>query len=230
MNARIVAAALLLACSSPGLAHEAERPHRGPADNYVYELAAPGSYELPPIKHAADGKVRDETGAPRRLAEITRGKITMMSFVYTQCVDLCPLATMRMALFQDLVAEQPDLARDVRLVTMSFDPVRDTPERMAEQAALWRADAGPEWLFVTSPDEASLKPVLAAYDQRVVAVPGPDGAEASLTHVLRVFLIDADGVIRNIYSADFLDPRLMFNDVLTLRGAGGTVTVTAPSE
>jgi protein SCO1 len=218
MKALIPAAAMLVACTAAGLAHDAGTPHRGPADHYVYSLAPPGSYQLPPIKRAADGEVRDETGKPRRLADLTRGKITVMSFVFTQCADLCPLATLRMAELQDLVADRPGLAGNVRLVTMSFDPVYDTPERMAEQASLWRSAAGPEWHFVTASDEAALQPVLEAYDQAVVAVPGEDGAVASLSHVLRVFLIDPDGVIRNIYSADFLDPRLVLNDVLTVRG------------
>jgi protein SCO1 len=228
MKAPILAAALVLACSTAGLAHDAHdahdagTPHRGPADQYVYALAAPGTYQLPAIKRAGDGEVRDETGKPRRLADLTRGKITVLSFVFTQCADLCPLATLRMAEFQDLVAAQAGLADEVRLVTMSFDPVRDTPDRMAEQAALWRSAAGPEWHFVTAPDQGSLKPVLEAYDQAVIAVPGEDDAQASLSHVLRVFLIDSDGIIRNIYSADFLDPRLVLNDALTIRGHGNS--------
>jgi protein SCO1 len=221
MKAPILAAAMVLACSTAGLAHDAHdagTPHRGPADHYVYSLAAPGTYQLPAIKRAGDGEVRDETGKPRRLADLTRGKITVLSFVFTQCADLCPLATMRMAEFQDLVAAQAGLAGEVRLVTMSFDPVRDTPERMAEQAALWRSDAGPDWHFVTAPDQVALQPVLEAYDQAVIALPGEDDAQASLSHVLRVYLIDSHGIIRNIYSADFLDPRLVLNDVLTVRG------------
>jgi protein SCO1 len=221
MKAPILAAAMALACSTAGLAHDAhdaKTPHRGPADHYVYSLAAPGTYQLPAIKRAGDGVVRDETGKPRRLADLTRGKITVLSFVFTQCADLCPLATLRMAEFQDLVTDRPSLIGEVRLVTMSFDPVRDTPDRMAEQAALWRSDAGPEWHFVTAADEASLTPVLEAYDQAVVAIPGEDGEPTSLSHVLRVFLIDPAGTIRNIYSADFLDARLVLNDVLTVRG------------
>jgi protein SCO1 len=219
MKVPILAAAVVLACSTAGLAHDAHdvgTRHSGPADQYVYALAAPGTYQLPAIKRASDGEVRDESGKPRRLADITRGKITVLSFVFTQCADLCPLATLRMAEFQDLVGAQAGLVGEVRLVTMSFDPARDTPERMAEQAALWRGDAGLEWHFVTAADEDSLKPVLEAYDQAVVAISGEDGELASLSHVLRVFLIDADGVIRNIYSADFLDPRLVLNDVLTV--------------
>lgn len=219
----ILATAILVSCAAAGFAHEG-KPHQGPADRYVFPLAAPGTYELPPIKPAADGAVVDETGRPRRLTELTRGKVTLLSFVYTQCADVCPLATMRMAEFQELIAHLPQLSRAVRLVTMSFDPVNDTPQRMAEQAELWRRDGGAEWLFVTAPDEAALAPVLKAYDQAVTPAASPAGDPEALSHVLRVFLIDSDGMIRNIYSADFLDARLVLNDVLTLMG-----TATAPS-
>jgi protein SCO1 len=229
MRLRVALSAIMLfACSVSGNAHEAGQPHSGPADQYVYALPAPGSYELPGIKLAADGGVLDEKGRPRRLDELTRDKITVMAFVYTQCSDLCALATLRMSELQQLAAKQPDLSRAVRLVTMSFDPLRDTPLRMAEQAELWRDETGPEWQFVTAPDEAGLAPVLKAYDQAVVPITGAEGARSSLSHVLRVFLIDPNGVIRNIYSADFLDPRLVLNDIITVRLSGPVKARSSP--
>ncbi len=199
-------------------AHEDEITIRGPADAYVYELAAPGTYDLPAIKPAADGVLLDTDGDRRQLADLLRGRLTVMSFIYTRCTDICPLATVRLADLRDLVARDDDLARRVQLISVSFDPAYDTPAVMAEYARNWRSEGAtaPPWLFLTPPDAKTLAPLLAAYDQPVAEKPAEDASGGPLSHLLRVFLIDAEGRIRNIYSADFLDPRLVMNDILTL--------------
>lgn len=215
------AAALALAWGAH--AHDAERHTRatrqveGPADGWVYPLAAPGTYGLPPIKTAADATLLDEAARPVSLAELYDGRITVLAFIYTRCGDICPLAAARMADLQSLASAESDLAGALRLVSLSFDPEHDTPERMAAYAAAFRApEAAPEWLFLTAPDAAEIAPVLAAYDQPVSRKADPDDGLGPFSHLLRVFLVDPDGAIRNIYSADFLDPRLVVNDVRTL--------------
>ena len=63
--------------------------------DYAYDAPAPGTYTLPVIKPAADGTLLDSTGKPVRLAELTHGRITVMSFIYTRCAaaKACPYAT-----------------------------------------------------------------------------------------------------------------------------------------
>ena len=53
--------------------------------DYNYAAPEPGTYTLPVIKTAADGALVDAEGNPVRLAELTRGRITVMSFIYTRC-------------------------------------------------------------------------------------------------------------------------------------------------
>src|SRR5262245_11718257 len=62
---------------------------------YDYEPPAPGSYTLPVVKTAAGGEVLDAQGQPLQLRELTRGRITVMSFIYTRCAaaKACPYAT-----------------------------------------------------------------------------------------------------------------------------------------
>jgi cytochrome oxidase Cu insertion factor (SCO1/SenC/PrrC family) len=122
-----------------------------------------------------------------------------------------------MAMLQDLATEQPDLSSRLRLVSISFDPEHDTPAIMAEYAVHWRSSAStaPEWRFVTAKDRASLEPVLKAYNQSVGFDTQP-GTAGPLNHILRVFLIDGSGMIRNIYSLEFLDPQLVLNDIRSL--------------
>jgi protein SCO1/2 len=215
------ALALSLALVAPGaVAHEGHKPLPGSGAGaaYAFPLPKPGSYGLPPIKPAAGGPVLDETGRRHDLATLLRGRTTVLAFIYTRCGDVCPAATLDMSRLQDLAAGERAVAGRLQLVTMSFDAEHDTPAVMAEHAAHWRSKerAAPEWLFLTAPDREALAPVLAAYNQAV----GPKADAASPTgplhHIFRAFLVDRDGVIRNIYSLDFFDPKLVLNDVRSL--------------
>jgi protein SCO1 len=217
----MAAAALLAAVAAQ--AHEAHGHEggghavAGPADAYAFPLPEPGSYALPPIRAAGGGAVLLEDGRAADLETLLAGRITVFSFIYTRCPDLCPLTTLRLADLHALAAADDGMAGRLQLVSMSFDPGHDTPAVMADYAASWRGEAaGPPWHFVTAPDAAALAPVLAAYDQAVAPLPAEDAPEPGLAHVLRVYLIDEDGMVRNVYGLDFLDPRLVLNDVRTL--------------
>ena len=161
--------------------------------------------------------VLDERGKPHELKDLLRGHLTILAFIYTRCGDLCPLATMRMAQLKDQA--QHSAVKDLRLITMSFDPEYDTPERMAAFAEPWReAEALPDnsWLFLTTPSRQAVEPLLSAYGQPLAPNGDQRDGSGSISHLMRVFLIDDQGIIRNIYSPDFLDPRLLLNDLLTL--------------
>ena len=202
-----------------GAAHEGHKPHRGAgaAASYAFPIPEPGSYSLPVIKPAGGGPVLDDSGHRHDLAELLRGRITVLAFIYTRCGDVCPTATLEMSRLQDLVVKDAGISRRVRLVTMSFDPEHDTPQVMRDFAEQWRspAQSAPTWLFLTASDRETLAPVLTAYNQPVdrkpdAAVGGP------LHHIFRAFLIDEGAQIRNIYSFDFFDPQLVLNDVRSL--------------
>jgi protein SCO1 len=189
------------------------------ANGGVYAFVPePGTYRLPPIKKAGGGPVLDEQGAMHDLADMLNGQITVMAFIYTRCADACPTASLQMSLLQDLAARDRLLTRRMRLVSMSFDPDHDTPEVMAEHALQWRSanPHAPEWLFLTSPSRQSLGPILAAYNQTVGVMPEGPSSTSPLTHIFRAFLVDREGRIRNVYSLDFLDPKLVLTDVRTL--------------
>ena len=114
--------------------------------------------------------------------------------------------------------EDRELRDNLQLVTISFDPEHDTPEVMAMHAAALdnSRDPGADWRFLTTSGPESLRPILAAYDQPVARKPDPDDAYGPLAHQLRVYLSDRGARVRNIYSLDFLDPRLVATDVRTL--------------
>lgn len=187
--------------------------------DHDYDPPAPGSYALPAIKPAADGEVLDRRGQRLRLREVTHGRVTVMSFIYTRCAaaKACPYATGVLRELHQLSSEEPALAKGMRLVSMSFDPEVDTPDRMADYATLARKyPSAAEWHFLTTRSRLELQPILDAYGQAVDKKRNPLDPTGPLNHTLRVFLIDRDGRIRNIYSSDTLDPRLVLADVRTL--------------
>ena len=194
--------------------------------DYDYEPPAPGSYSLPVVKAAGDGALLDTGGKSINLRELTHGRVTVLSFIYTRCAapKACPYATNVLAGIQLASAKDKALAKKMRLVSVSFDPEHDTPQHLAEYAN-WVSEtkSGCEWHFVTAKSQAQLEPILAAYDQAVDKRPNESDPQGPLYHTLRVFLIDREARIRNIYSSGTLDPRLVLADVKTLLMENGRV-------
>ena len=187
--------------------------------DYDYDPPAPGSYTLPVIKPAADGALLDSDGKPINLRDLTHGRITVLSFIYTRCAaaKACPYATGVLNQLHLLSVDDKTLAKNMRLVSMSFDPDYDTPQRLAAYSENVREKkSGCEWRFATAKSRAELESILGAYGQAVDKRPNAADPQGPLYHILRVFLIDREGRIRNIYSSGTLDPRLVLADVKTL--------------
>ena len=170
-----------------------------------FAAPTPGSYELPPILAVGEHQLLDEQGRETLLLGLAPGEAALVSFIFLSCPDACPVATAVLAQLDAQLAERPALARRVQLVTVSFDPAHDPPIRMA---AL-RASLAPRgrWRFATAASEAAIVPVLADF-----------GQDATPSHVLKIFLVDDAGRVRNIYSTGFLDVRLLLADLETLLG------------
>ncbi len=187
--------------------------------DYDYDPPVPGSYSLPVVKAAADGAIFDSNGKPLNLRDLTQGRITILSFIYTRCAAMkaCPYAAGVLNQLHLLSVDDPTLAKSMRLVSMSFDPDYDTPQRLAAYSEKFLEEkAGCEWRFATAKSPAELESILAAYGQAVDKRSDPNDPQGPLYHILRVFLIDREGRIRNIYSSGTLDPRLVVADVKTL--------------
>jgi cytochrome oxidase Cu insertion factor (SCO1/SenC/PrrC family) len=113
------------------------------------------------------------------------------------------------------VAADPLLRQHVRLVTLSFDPERDTPARLASARSLHEPRT--DWAWATAPDDERLGPLLADFGQPVARLRFDDGRWTGLfRHVLKVFLVDRRHRVRNVYSTGFLHPELILNDVRTV--------------
>jgi cytochrome c peroxidase len=178
---------------------------------------AVGSYELPAVKRVAGFVLKDSTGRAVDTGLVTSGKAAVVSFIYTACPERlgCPLASLAL---QDLQARLKDegLYHDVVLLSISFDPARDSPAQLAKYARVYGADPA-FWRFMTAPSTRVLDGMLESYGQDRAPVYDPRGRfTGRYSHVLKVFLLDRDGYIRNIYSAGFLVPDLVVNDIKTI--------------
>jgi len=177
-----------------------------------------GSYRLPALGKAANGDLLDSAGAATTLHALYEDKTIVLSFVYTACTDIngCPLASFVLGLVQRRLGSDENLKASVRLITVSFDPLNDSPQVMADYARNFRrGDA--DWKFLTAESEESLQPILDDYDQSVIRDRKPDGQlVGTMSHILRVFLIDPERNIRNIYSPSFLHPDVLLADIQTV--------------
>ena len=207
---RLLLAALAL---MPAVAW-ASGDHAVPDTGARFEPPAVGTYDLPVIGRVSDATLVGSDGAPAPMLGLAPTDLALVSFVYLSCGEACPLATATLHQLDREIAADEELAGRVQLVTISFDPERDTPERMAALAESLSPEG--RWRFVTAASPAAIAPVLADYGQDAVWIPSGDTAPDRLRHVLKLFLIDASGAVRNIYSTGFLDRRLILNDLRTL--------------
>ncbi len=174
--------------------------------DHDYDAPAPGSYSLPVVKVAPDGALLDSNGKSLSLRDLTHGRVTVLSFIYT-----------RLSQLHRASEDDNALAKNLRLVSLSFDPEYDTPQRLAVYSeGVHEEKTGCEWRFATAKSRAELESILDAYGQAVDKRQNPADPQGPLYHILRVFLIDREGRIRNIYSSGTLDPRLVLADVKTL--------------
>jgi cytochrome oxidase Cu insertion factor (SCO1/SenC/PrrC family) len=186
-----------------------------------FQPPAPGSYRLYHILRAPDGPVLAADGKLQRLATFTTGKVTLFSFIYTYCSDPkgCPLAYETLHTLRESIRRDRALRDQVRFVSMSFDPRNDTPDTMRLYGdPEMRDQRGVRWDFLTTRSGAELAPLLDGFGQDVsVADEQPPGQRVPvLSHLLKVYLIDSAGSVREIYSTAYLHPAVLLGDIKTL--------------
>lgn len=131
-----------------------------------------------------DFELIDQTGARVSLGSL-KGKVVAVNFIYTRCPlpDYCPRMVANFRAIRDRFQDR--LARDLVLLTVTFDPKYDTPETLAKYAAGERA-GGPGWHFLTG-DAARIERVCAAFGIQY----WPE--EGLITHTLETAVIDREG-------------------------------------
>ena len=157
---------------------------------------------------------------PRVLSRYTTDAITLLSFFYSICTDPkgCPLAWDAFEQVRKAILAHPDDYGRVRLVFLSLDPERDTPSMLKNFAKAYGSGAAVvPWHFLTSYSYLFLNPVLRNMGEDISVDRNASGSEGRiLNHLLKVFLIDPEGWVREIYSNQTLDPATILSDIKTL--------------
>jgi cytochrome c peroxidase len=184
-----------------------------------FEPPTAGSYQLPPLGLAGDGTLLDSQGETTQLHALMGDKILVLSFIYSSCSEAngCPLATHVLDRIKTRLLASPGGGEAVRFISLSFDPVQDTPQVMRAYGSGFVSEDF-DWRFLTTSGESQLEPILQSYGQVVIRDPQTeDGQGSRISHILRVFLIDQNKQIRNVYSPSFLHADTIINDIQTLQ-------------
>ena len=165
--------------------------------------------DLPVYWEAPEFTLVDQLGDTVRTADL-RGTPWVANFVFTNCTSVCPLITQEMVRLRDSLAAEGRLGSEVRLVSFTVDPARDTPAVLRDYAADFGGSPPQQWMFLTgSPPEEVRSMVQEGFKLTAVAPPGHDhaGGNYQVMHSPRVLLMDAEGQVRGLYETT--EPKAM---------------------
>lgn len=191
----VLVAILLVGCSSPA------QPTATPAPEGVTIIEPP----LQPNSFT----LTDQNGKSVRLDDL-KGKLTLLTFGYTHCPDVCPVT---LANFKAIKGELNETAGQVNFVFVSVDGARDTPEVLGKYLALF----DPTFIGLTG-DEATLQKIVKDYgavfykDEKNTSSPN-----YTVTHTSSSFLVDRAGKLRRKYAYG-IKPEIVAADIRTLLG------------
>jgi protein SCO1 len=153
-----------------------------------------GTMYAEPYPLAPEIELTRDTGDIFRLSEM-RGNTVLLFFGYTSCPDVCPttMAELKQAL-EKLDGEE---AKQVRVLFVTVDPERDTPERVQEYVEHFNPD-----FIGLSGTESELADVWKDYGVFRETVKGTSAAGYLVNHTARVTLIDQNGNLRLSYAFD----------------------------
>ncbi len=198
-------AILALALGGVLLAHSdgaADRP-----DAFTIGPSGFAGSVLPASIPPQDVRLRDQDGRVARLSA-ARGKVAVLTFLYTTCEDTCPIAASQiLGALDDL----PGGGADVPTFAVSVDPANDTP-RLARKFLLGRRLTGRMRFLLGS--TADLAPVWRQY---AVQPQGVDPSGKAYEHTARVLLVDKRGRQRIGFPIDQLSPPALAHDIRRLQ-------------
>jgi protein SCO1/2 len=151
----------------------------------------------------------DEKGNTIRLSDF-HGKVLLLTFIYTHCPlsDYCPRMSRNFATIDKTLQQFPSMYEKTHLLSVSFDPKRDTPAVLRSYGGAYTGEYTNEtfdhWSFAV-PLESDMDPLFKFFD--VSSVPAPGG---TLTHTLSTVVIGADGKIAAWYTGnDWTVPQVL---------------------
>jgi len=157
-----------------------------------------------------DFSLTDQVGGPFRFQTL-RGKVVLVTFMYTTCADVCPLLTANMRAVQEKLA--PGERKAVYFLSISTDPEVDTPNVLKSYGERYKVDNS-NWSFLTG-DQKSLERVWKTFGVEVERE-----ARGLINHTTLTGLIDQKGIMRIAYYGAAPDPKRLLTDARSLLSQG----------
>jgi protein SCO1 len=154
-----------------------------------------------------DFTLTDQDGKVFRLAS-ARGKLLLVTFIFTTCPDVCPLLTAKFATIQRALQEKK--TNDVILLSITTDPERDSAAALKDYADRFKADTR-NWSFLTG-SRQELAKVWKAFGVNVTKTDSGDVQHTGLTT-----LIDRQSIRRVDYYGDKWPDKEVLKDIQWLR-------------
>jgi protein SCO1/2 len=157
-----------------------------------------------------------------------RGKSLLVSFIFTNCTDICPMVTAQMSHLEDHLRQTEQLNNDLLLLSLTVDPERDTPDVLKTYAASYGADLA-HWRFLTGEPDAMRRVVVDGFMtgmERMEHHPGHDHTHAKgeadvpgydVSHSGRIALVDPSGQIRAYYDSQTVTKEQVAADLRQIR-------------
>lgn len=163
--------------------------------------------EYSPPQPAPPLNLTTQHNEPFSLAD-QAGKVTLVYFGYTTCPDYCPTTMSDFTVVKELLGDDADR---VQFVLVTFEPERDTADRLRQYLSFFDEDFLGLW-----GDQAQTDDVLQDYGVTVIRVDQPESAtEYLLDHSTRTYVIDPDGQLRLSFAYG-LPPESMATDIRAL--------------
>ena len=176
----------------------AEEPAAAPVEEQITagqlrSGEATGFLHRPVDRAAAPFALTDQNGASVSLQDL-RGKWVLVDWIYTNCMTVCPAMTAELKIVQNALEDR--VGDQIQIVSISFDPERDTVEAMREHAEKAKANI-PGWSWLTGTQEQT-DAVAEAYGVSFGASMPMDGV-AMFDHTALLVVIDDEGRERHRY-------------------------------
>lgn len=148
--------------------------------------------KLPVIRPVADFSLENVDGKTVTL-EDTNGKVRLFYFYFATCPDVCPITTFRLSQVQDILKEKDLFGKDASIVSITFDPERDTLENVKAFGDKFKADYS-GWYFLRGDQQKTID--LAMDSFKILINQDEDG---NFVHMDLIGLVDREGRLREIY-------------------------------
>ena len=180
--------------------------------SYAYQF-----YGIPYLQQVNDFSLINQDGKKVKFSDF-KGKYLLVFFGYTYCPDVCPTSMLRIS---DVLEELGDYKKYVKVLFISVDPERDTPEALKKFISFY--DKTGKYIVGLTGKPEDIKKVAKQFRAFYQKVPVKNKEVGYLVdHSAYIYLVDPKGIIRMIYRPDNDDPKRIAEDIKQIIKMFGT--------